>query len=144
LAIAQSTKDAEVADMVSSLEGLSAEVCNVREHRTLLMTQCKEVSREHEQLVVQINAVKEQVREQDQTIMNRKKEVRDLEVQIAQINHEIAAATVTLNQAKTQCERRENERQGQRQELSNLEGALDQMKADCKAWMGKLRDEEQL
>ena len=45
------------------LEDVTGEVCATREQRTALATECKEVSREHEQVVVQINSVRDQVRE---------------------------------------------------------------------------------
>eukprot|EP00354_Favella_ehrenbergii_P006335 CAMPEP_0170456892 /NCGR_PEP_ID=MMETSP0123-20130129/4367_1 /TAXON_ID=182087 /ORGANISM="Favella ehrenbergii, Strain Fehren 1" /LENGTH=61 /DNA_ID=CAMNT_0010720505 /DNA_START=551 /DNA_END=736 /DNA_ORIENTATION=- len=53
-------------------------------------------------------------------------------------------ATEELNREQTKGERQENEKQGQRGELSRLEAELDQAKADCKAWIGRLRDEELL
>ena len=58
-------KDAECVDLVHSLEGIMADVCQTREQRTNLMADCKEESSKHEQLVVQINGVRDQVRDQD-------------------------------------------------------------------------------
>ena len=58
-------KDAECVELVHTLEGIMADVCQTREQRTNLMTDCKEESSRHEQLVVQINGVRDQVRDQD-------------------------------------------------------------------------------
>ena len=71
IAIAKQTKDAELVDLVHFLEGLSAEVCATREQRTALATECKEVSRQHQQVVVQVNAVREKVHEQERMIIQR-------------------------------------------------------------------------
>ena len=71
LAVAKQAKDAEVIDLVHQLEGLTAEVCATREQRTALTTEAKEISRKNEQVVVQINSVKEQVREQEQMFLLR-------------------------------------------------------------------------
>ena len=67
-----------------------------------------------------------------------------METELARVNAEIAAANEELNREQTQAERQENDRQSQRDELSRLEAELDQSKADCKAWMGRCRDEELL
>ena len=67
-----------------------------------------------------------------------------MEAELARINAEIASANEELSREQTQSERQENERQNQRSELSKVEAELDQAKADCKAWMARLRDEELL
>ena len=52
LAIAKTTKDAEIVDLVGQLEGHSMEVCRLREERMNLASQCKEESRQHEEVIV--------------------------------------------------------------------------------------------
>jgi len=42
------------------------------------------------------------------------------------------------------CERQENEKRSQRTDLSTLEGSLEKAKAESKACLGRLRDEELL
>ena len=144
LAIAKQTKDAECVDLVHHLEGLTADVCQTREQRTALLSECKEVSRDHEQVVVQINAVRENIYEQDHMIVLRQKDVREQEADLARVNAEITTANEELNRVRTQCEREENRWEQARADLTASEDNLEQTKADGKTFMARLRDEELL
>lgn len=144
IAIVKQTKDAEVVDLVHFLEGVSAEVCSTREQRTALASECKEVSRQHEQVVVQVNAVRDKVHEQDRQILQRQKDIRDQETELARVNAEIITANEELSRVRTNCEREATSGDTARSDLYNLQAVLDSTKAEGKAKNGRLRDEELL
>ena len=144
IAIAKQTKDAEVVDLVHFLEGVSAEVCSTREQRTSLASECKEVSRQHEQVVVQVNAVRDKVHEQQRQILQRQKDIRDQETELARVNAEIITANEELSRVRTNCEREATSGDTARSDLYNLEAVLESTKAEGKAKIGRLRDEELL
>ena len=54
---------------------------------------------------MQINAVKGQVHEQDQQIIMRTKEIRDLETELARVNSDILRAEEELSREQTTCQR---------------------------------------
>ena len=70
--------------------------------------------------------------------------MRDQETELARVNAEIAAATEELNRMETQCEREAQAGDSTRKDLYNLKAALEDTKAEGKANMGRLRDEELL